>query len=346
MIPFKLYREPWPRIIGIPLIGILLAIIYSDGHWTFWHSIKPMVFTGLMWNLDYYLISLSRKKWPGVEQTSKRITRIILWILVANSTLDIGLCQLLSYFGLEEPVSLDMLSNKLATNLLVTFVVGSLYESGYFFRQWKEQTLIAEKAMSLQLQSELSSLKSQISPHFLFNSLNTLVSIIPEDPKKAVEFTERLSQVYRYILQYKEQESVPLETELHFAQAYYFLMKMRFENSLEMVFDIKEHHNHLFIAPLSLQILIENAIKHNVVSNSKPLKIEISTTNGDRLLVRNNFQLRKSVESYTGTGLNNIIKRYAYLVPEKEVEIVNDTIFFTVSLPLLTHKNSSKEFAL
>lgn len=194
---------------------------------------------------------------------------------------------------------------------------------------------MAEKLKSQQLKSELSVLRNQISPHFLFNSLNTLVTLIHENQDRAAEFTEKLSQVYRYILQYKESEKVELRAELEFTQAYYFLMKMRFEDGLEMKFQIPEHLHEHGIAPLTLQMLVENAIKHNIVSTNKPLIIDIYSENDSSLIIRNNLQLKRSVQDSTKTGLKNIKKRYSYLVEDKSVDIIETREHFMVALPLL-----------
>jgi LytS/YehU family sensor histidine kinase len=236
----------------------------------------------------------------------------------------------------QEPYSLtEDWAGKIGITMVVSFMIATFYESGYFFRMWKSQTLLNEKIKSQQLRSELSVLRNQISPHFLFNSLNTLTTLIDENQDRAVEFTEKLSWVYRYILQYKEAEVIDLKTELRFTQDYFFLMKMRFEDSLQLNFDIAKEYWEYRIVPLTLQMLVENAIKHNVVSKAKPLFIDIYTENGKTLIVRNNLQLKKQVKDSTGTGLKNIEKRYSYLSNSARVDVITTKDHFLVALPIL-----------
>ncbi|MCB9040652.1 MAG: histidine kinase [Lewinellaceae bacterium] len=154
-------------------------------------------------------------------------------------------------------------------------------------------------------------MKSQINPHFLFNSFNTLITIIEENPEIAVEFVEKLSDFYRSILQYREMEVISLREEVVLVQNYAFLLKKRFGDSLSLTV----HHNEeqAYIAPLTLQILVENAVKHNIISKSRPLNIEICA-GGEYITVRNNLQKKIAMELSTGFGLQSIVNRYALLV--------------------------------
>lgn len=340
MLPkFHILKEPYPRIIGVPLVGILLTFVLGKDPYSFSEFFKSISIVGIMWNADFYLLQFYRKRYPKLNQTPKRLFRSGMGLLAANTVLDFLLCQWFDLLGIGDQILMrDYYPDKLIINFTVTVIIAMTYESGYFFSGWKAQLMLNEQIQSRQLQSELSALKNQISPHFLFNSLNTLITLIQESPEKATAFTEKLSDVYRYILQFKESEVVDLNTELAFAEAYGFLMKMRFEEGLELDIQIPQNERHKGIAPLSLQLLIENAIKHNVVSKSKPLKLEVYTENGISLIVKNNLQPKRSSAASTGTGLKNIKSRYA-LLSQHEVDIIETPLHFMVALPLLPIKS-------
>lgn len=336
MQKFRAFKEPWPRIIGIPIISIMMAFVYHGEELGFYDFFNSFYHTFFIWNVDYHILMAVRRKFPDVENTARRIVVSFFLVFIGNTILDFALCESLYLVNLGDPYSMDNLSlGMLGITLLVSFMMGTFYEAGYSFRMWKEQTILTEEIKSQQLRSELSVLKSQISSHFLFNSLNTLVTLIHENQDRAAEFTEKLSQVYRYILQYKEAERVDLKTELDFTKAYYFLMKMRFEESLEIDFKIDPQYHNRGIAPLTLQMLVENALKHNIVSVSKPLKVDIYIENGRSLIVRNKLQLKRSVQDSTGTGLENIKRGYSYINPQRLVDVIQTREHFMVALPLL-----------
>ncbi|MBC8047305.1 MAG: histidine kinase [Fimbriimonadaceae bacterium] len=159
------------------------------------------------------------------------------------------------------------------------------------------------------INAQLESLKTQVSPHFLFNSFNALQSLIDTDPQKAKDFLQELSKVYRYVLEHKDDLVVEIKEELSFIQSFIYLNKIRFGESLQFDTQIDAHAAKQYIPPLSLQLLVENAIKHNIVSSEKPLRIGISNENG-YLIVKNNLQLRTEKIISTGIGLENLKERY------------------------------------
>ena len=192
-----------------------------------------------------------------------------------------------------------------------------------------EQKIIAGTASA-----KFDALKNQLDPHFLFNSLNVLTSLIEEDPHQAQKFTTSLSKVYRYVLEQKNKDLISVEEELQFAKTYVKLLKMRFEDSIHL--EIPEHSNNpeAKIIPLSLQLLLENAVKHNVVTSSKPLYIKVYEENG-MLVVDNNLQEKQVVKKSSGVGLQNIRQRYG-IFTDRQVEITKSNTDFSVKLPLLT----------
>jgi LytS/YehU family sensor histidine kinase len=185
------------------------------------------------------------------------------------------------------------------------------------------------------LKAQLNALKTQVNPHFLFNNLNTLSSIIPEDPKLAVDFVQQLSRVYRHILEVQDEQSIPLKDELDVMKAYAFLLQTRFGDNLDITVNVPEEKLSKRIVPLSLQILMENAIKHNIVSAEKPLKIDVFAENG-KLVVSNNLQKKNQLNESTGIGLNNIRNR-CRLLCNGEVEVIENGSSFTVSIPLIEY---------
>jgi LytS/YehU family sensor histidine kinase len=235
--------------------------------------------------------------------------------------------------------------NYVRTTLLAVLLgagINSMYEMAFFWALLKEKIKETERLRSENIQSQFEVLKNQVNPHFLFNSLNTLITIIPENPPLAVQFAEKLSSVYRYILQNKDKELVSLQTELDFAKAYIFMLKIRFGENFQVNIQIPDKYLQNAIPPLTLQMLIENAIKHNIVSTEKPLILEMYVEKGDVLLVRNNFQKKKVGEQSTHLGLANIKNRYKYLT-DKHVDVIATQVIFEVALPLIHLKTPKYE---
>ena len=224
-------------------------------------------------------------------------------------------------------------------SLLITLIVSLVFHTIYYYKKAQEKKVKEQKIIAGTASAQFESLKNQIDPHFLFNSLNVLSSLIEENPENAQRFTTSLSKIYRYVLEQKDKELVLVSEELAFAKTYMNLLKMRFENSL--FYELPEHilNDNAMVVPLSLQLLLENAVKHNRVSEKKPLSIRIKIV-GDVLIIENDLQKKKVLENRKGVGLQNIIDRYAILTHRK-VEIVESQTLFSVSLPILT-----KEVAL
>lgn len=212
----------------------------------------------------------------------------------------------------------------------------------YITKPWDERELRmtienARQFYGLQqenIKSQFEVLKNQVNPHFLFNSLNVLSSLIYIDKDAAAKFVRQLSKVYRYVLEYKDKETVSLHNELDFLESYIFLLKTRFAKNLVINTSIHPKYNQKRIVPMALQLLMENAIKHNVISKKKPLKIDISVNENDYLVITNNLQKKSSVEMSSNIGIKSINKRYEYITDDKV--IINKTEGdFTVKLPLV-----------
>jgi hypothetical protein len=333
--PFHLLREPWPRLIGIPLVALALATLFNPGPLTWRDYAITVGITGLIWQGCFSIISAYRRRFPGFERTALRITLTVITMSVYIVTVDLLTCTALDALGIQEN---SYLNGEWKLNLIKCFgttaLIGTLYEAGYFFAMWKRQAIEAEALKSRQLRAELDVLRNQVSPHFLFNSLNTLVALIHEDADQAARFTKDLSHVYRYILQHKDKEVVDLGTELDFTRAYIDLMKVRFADSLRIHLEVAPEHRQLLVAPLTLQLLLENALKHNVASQARPLQVDILVEDGRTLVVRNSLHRKQGVVEGTGTGLSNVRQRYAYL-SERPVDVIETREHFLVALPLL-----------
>jgi len=211
--------------------------------------------------------------------------------------------------------------------------VGSLGSNAIlFFKNWKEAAVQQEKLKRQQLALQYETLKGQVSPHFLFNNLNSLTSLISTNPDKAIDFVKKLSEVYRYVLDQKDQELVDLATELKFVESYVFLQKIRFETNLDV--QIQVNPKNFKVIPLSVQMLVENAIKHNEISDRKPLQIRIFSTDDNCLIVENQLQ-KKSGSEGSGSGIQNIRERYEFFT-NKKVVIFESLDRYLISIPLLT----------
>ena len=290
--------------------------------------------------LNEYLDS----KWSWITQTKQR-----LWAgIIGTIFYTIFIVLLIHYVQYILILGYDF-SNFFTGTLFwihIFTVIGAIgisifFHAKGFMIKWK--TSISKESTKQEFvakteTAKFESLKSQIDPHFLFNSLNVLTSLISENPKQAERFTTKLSKVYRYVLEQRNKELIPLSEELQFARTYMELLKMRFEDAIQ--FDIPESvsNDELKIVPRSLQLLLENAVKHNVVSSSKPLKLRIFEENG-ALIIENNVNHKEAIGKSTKIGLRNITDRY-HLLTKRHVEITNDSVTFRVSLPLLTKNNN------
>ena len=225
--------------------------------------------------------------------------------------------------------------------LVITLIASLFLHAFYFYRALQKKQVKEQKIIAGTASARFDALKNQLDPHFLFNSLNVLTSLIEEDPHQAQKFTTSLSKVYRYVLEQKNKDLVTVNEELNFARTYVRLLKMRFEDSI--VFDIPEESSNpeAKIVPLSLQLLLENAVKHNVVTSSRPLHLRVFEENGS-LVVKNNFQEKQVVRKSSGVGLQNIKQRYNIL-SDREVVIQKTSKDFSVSLPMLSQKKAYVE---
>lgn len=229
-------------------------------------------------------------------------------------------------------VDFDNYNDIIVNALMITFFISLFFHGRSFLYQWRQSAVEAERFQKESMTATYESLKSQVNPHFLFNSLNALTNLVYEDPDKAAKFIKQLSEVYRYVLDTRDREVVPLEEELKFLKSYAYLQEIRFGDKLSI--DISLNGLKSMVAPLALQMLIENAVKHNEVSEENPLRIKIYNQ-ANLIVVENNLQKKSRLgESSSGLGLENISKRYEFLSNEKVV-IEQSADMFLVKLPII-----------
>lgn len=336
------WNDKWAIIIGAPIVSLLIPFVFfgirfnKSPQFTFPIYVTTLLTTLTIWLGNRAIMIWARRRYPGFAQLKKRllIQSVLMLLFTPVSSLLVGYLLedycLMRQLGIPED---DIITFSLNSSIFTTVAITAIYEVVYFMQQLKESLTRSEELKREGLRAELNALKTQVNPHFLFNNLNTLCAIIPEDPEKAVTFVEQLSKVYRYILEVRDEKTIPLEEEMQILQAYAFLLNTRFGNNFQLNINIANDELKTRVVPFSLQLLVENALKHNVVSRENPLLITVTTQEG-QLIVRNTIQKKQQVEKSTGIGLMNIRNRYK-LLTEKLVTVTETPQHFIVSLPLI-----------
>ena len=329
--------------IGVIIFFVLLFIAYLNGQEISW-SYYLLVNFGytMLYSLSLYTVNAFIFFGLDVFLKEKRMSAkgLLLGFAISfvASLFVIFLLRIFEDVIIEGESWKGFLAEEKLSNyyvaMLITIVVTFLVHLIYFYKRYQENKVKQQKIIAGTASAKFETLKNQIDPHFLFNSLNVLSALIEEDPDSAQKFTTSLSKVYRYVLEQRDKELVSVHEELAFAQTYMNLLKMRFENSI--FFDLPDTiiNTEAKVVPLSLQLLLENTIKHNTVSQQKPLRIKIFEQN-DYLVVQNEYRKKEVLSSRKGVGLQNIISRYA-IISRRQVIIEKTEKFFTVKLPLLT----------
>ena len=281
-------------------------------------------------------------KFSWTDETRKRTIAAIVGTLVMNIAL-VYFCNYLNFIVIQgkNPEKFFNGEMNFINWFFINFaiMISAIGHARGFMAAWKNSTkkeVVEQKLIAKSANAQFESLKNQLDPHFLFNSLNVLDSLIEENPVQAQRFTNSMSKIYRYVLEQKDKELVSVEEEIDFAKTYCELLKTRFEDAVTFEFNISEEDKKGFVVPLSLQLLLENSIKHNFATSSKPLNIKIFTEKGN-LIIENNLQTRELPNTSTGVGLANIVSRYN-LLTERNVFVEKSEAFFRVKLPILTEK--------
>lgn len=333
----------WARIKGF-LILLLLSVAtfyaFCRSCWSFeYFPWEGLLQSATIWLLLGYgnsiISSWLDSKFSWILQTFKRFATGFLAMVSYTTVAVYAQALLFSLWFDNTYVGSENFYYSFVTALLITTMMMAIGLGRSFLFSWRQSAINEEKLKRENIQSRFETLKNQVNPHFLFNSFNVLTELVYQDQDKAAQFIQQLSAVYRYVLEKREQEVVSVDDELGFLEKYMFLQQIRFQEGL--VFEVNVLSRDARIPPMSLQLLVENAIKHNIVSEDDPLRIQVLEEDG-YIEVKNNIQEKRLQEASSGVGLANIEERYKYL-SEKEVKISKTEKIFSVKIPLLTIKN-------
>lgn len=247
--------------------------------------------------------------------------------------MDVFVLSQILIFGYDTSEKVYMIKTNILFALVIAIGMNAILVGMALFDRWKKQIQETEDLKRVSLEAQNEALKQQIDPHFLFNSLNTLTALIEEEPHLATKFVKELSNVYRYVLQRKDSELVALDDEIEFVRAYLYLHELRFGDNIRIDINTKHIDDNAGLPPLALQMCIENAIKHNIISKHQPLTINI-TAQGEYITIRNSLQQKRNTVISTQVGLKNIQHRYS-LLTEKKIEVCSENNHFVVKLPLI-----------
>ncbi len=321
------------------LLGIIIVALFMRGAFDSYHNFL----LGVLWA---FIISITQ--WTGLGLINQLIDRRIKWIeqpilrsivgivtLVSYSVFAFAAVQFTMLYILHRTVPADawhMVSQSIIYTLLISFIISLIFTAIGFFKAWKKALINSEKLKTEMMAYKYESLRNQINPHFLFNSFNVLSDLVYADQAMAVKFINQLSELFRYVLDSRDKELVPLTDELAFMHSYVYLLKTRFEDKLDLKIDLESSSDEL-IVPMTLQLLVENAVKHNEVSEAFPLQIQIRR-NGIYIEVENSLRIKNVGEDSKNTGLKNIIQQFSYFT-DMQIEVSNTDGKFLVRVPIL-----------
>jgi two-component system, LytTR family, sensor kinase len=328
----------------LPFTIVLNTVIFGTRMYSSWSFfLLATLLTGIAFSLDFALcggIAVGlKKRFPKEEQTNKRLSFMIILFLIIT-----GLFLLLLFRGYEAINFFGYKFNETGfvwacfglgiANIFLTF----LHEGIARYENWKANMKETEALKKVYRQSRLMSLKNQVSPHFLFNSLNSLSCLIQEDEKKGEKFLDEMSKVYRYMLHNDEEQLVTLETELKFLDSYLYLLQARYTDGFKVTLNINEREKNKWLPPLALQSIIENIISQNTICKDCPLEISITAGNENLVMIRNNVLPKTYTDEPDDTsGLDNLVKKYE-LLNQPEVVIKNSLSERVILLPLIINK--------
>jgi len=335
----------------MPLIDATTIYIIFDRQ--IWHDTIALVvvfFLNYLFGIGaFYVNVVAMHKYqqalPELKQTVKRVILIVLSHIVFTIVI-FGIA-----FEIYDSISLFYFKiNWQQISISIWLVIGmvmlndTLYESDFIYKKYKDSIVEKETMQQLSIQQEFDTLKSQVNPHFLFNCFNTLSSLVGEDKQQAEIFLNELSKVYRYLLRNNEDSLSTLQDELNFIQSYFKLLKTRHGDAIQLQIEVDKKYHKYLLPSLSLQLLVENAVKHNIISKHQPLIIDIFSLEGNKLAVNNNLQPKKIKMPSNKIGLANIESKYE-LLKQTGYEVLKDAKNFTVVLPLIWNNNSEMQFA-
>mgnify|MGYP001806138915 CR=1 FL=1 len=329
------------------LIWAIALLIIGISYWYFFRPDVILVFSAV------WIVIIALLLWFGNRQLTIRLDRFMPWSKYGNWRFFIQLLLGITYLLFLINLIYYIIKTSLTTTppvweqmIVVNFwgavifiPVFSLYFSLHFLRHWRTSELEAEKNQKESMRSQLDSLKNHLDPHFLFNNLNILASLIEKDKTASKTFIQKFAEVYRSLLRTKSDDLILLSEELDFVDAYMYLIRVRFEEHIQITITLQNSTKNKMLPPLTLQMLLENVIKHNLITETQPLRIEIIERAGNYLVVRNSLHTKADQTiAGEGSGLENIKKRYAHFT-EQAVTVVKTEMHFEVSIPLLEIEN-------
>ncbi len=335
-------NDKWFRIIGVPVF-VLPFLYYYINQYGFDWALVVLTFcwgvftTAVAWELLRWWVFRARNRYMQIDRTGWRVLLTFLgyaFFMVFMQPIETWSLSQIDPTGLIQPPTSHTYWTHIGMAITFAWIVGGVYEVIYYLKLYKLALTDTEELKKAKIQTELDALRQQVNPHFLFNSLNSLTALISEDPQKAEAFSEELSTVYRYLLRSNDAPLVPLSSELNFLDSYYHLLKTRHGNSLTLVQRIRPGSEARQLPPLTLQLLIENAVKHNVVLPEQSLTIYLQTNDANQLVVSNNIQRRPTRALSNGVGLSNILTKYQMLNQPAPI-IEDDGREFRVTLQLM-----------
>ena len=329
------------------VVGFLLFLFTSSQYnaKTFLYTMGiSLMYTVIMGAGNGLINDFLNKKYSWTQDTKSRTINGVISAVIVNVAL-VFVCNYLNFIVIQGEPTENMWNGAMTFRnwffINLAFLITALLHAKGFMEAWKNtarKEIVEQKIIAKSANAQFESLKNQLDPHFLFNSLNVLDALIEENPTQAQKFTNDMSKIYRYVLDQKDKELVTIQEEIDFAKTYAELLKTRFEDSVSFNFDVPNETLQQYVVPLSLQLLLENAIKHNYATSKKPLNIKISKQDGF-LVIQNNLQAREVVKERDGIGLSNIVQRYA-LLTKRNLFIEKSEETFSVKIPILTEKKS------
>ena len=334
-------NERWIKMLGIST-SFLVTLVSG---WMFDTNDKYIVFIRiitvlgggvLQWEIAHYFIRVARRRYPQLSLVRKRVIFTAICFILLNIFLSILGDYFLDTLIDKKPFALDLarVITIFCNSIYFAVTTVGLFEAVYYYSNYNRAELEKEELLRTNLQTQFDSLKGQVNPHFLFNSLNSLSSLISIDPQKAEQFVEELSSVYRYLLKSNERELNTLKEEISFINSYVYLLTTRFGNNLKVNINTADGYENYVLPPLTLQLLVENSVKHNIISTEQPLHINIFTSDDGCLHVVNNLQKKTRAVMSGKLGLTNIMSKFK-LLRQQELVVKETKTEFIVIIPLI-----------
>ena len=343
----NIYNSLMIRWVVIPAIGGITISIFSC--WSclmeqrFLDFALDALISSIFWSVlsngNSIIIDFLDKRWSWIEFPVKRflinLAFLLIYTVAASLMVVYAYVKVIYNIGLIEVIENQGLYSIIKVPLGITLFISMVMHGRAFLLEWRKEAINVERLKNENLSAKFESLKNQVNPHFLFNSLNALTSLVHADPDKAVLFIQKLSDVYRYVLDHQYDELVDLKTELELVKAFTFLNKIRFGDNLNVDLSaFSEYPNKYQVPPLTVQMLVENCFKHNEISKENPLNVSFQIKEDYLSVVNNINPLASPKNDSVHVGLKNIQARYEYL-SQKKVRIENDGHQFCIQVPLL-----------